>query len=155
MQPMLAQTDLALRTARPADLGTMHDIRRAAILGVQVDLAPRAREAWANRRGPNSFAARVAAGDVIIASLAGTDIGWGSSEADHISALYVYPAYGRRGVGRKLLEKLEATVAQRGHEFVHLESSLNAVSFYERLGYAQSGSLRVDGSLPMRKRLAV
>jgi len=150
---MLNHTDLAFRTALPNDLERMHGIRRAAILGVQADLEPRAREAWANRRRPDSFVGRVVGGEVIIASLAGEDVGWGSSGADHISALYVSAAYARRGVGRALLTKLEAAVAQRGYELVRLESSVNAVSFYERLGYVQSGSLRVDGSLPMVKRL--
>jgi len=145
--------DIELRTAQASDLDTLHDIRRAAILGVQVDLAPGVRERWANRRGPDSFAARVAGGGVRIASFEGKDVGWGSSEADHISALYVYPSYGGRGVGRTLLAQLEAAVAHRGHALVRLESSLNAVSFYAALGYTQSGSLRVDGSLPMSKRL--
>lgn len=131
----------------------MHTIRRSAILGVQTDLKPKVREAWANRRGPDSFVERVARGEVVIASVAGEDVGWGSCEADHISALYVCPSFGRRGVGRTLLAELEATVVRRGHECVRLESSLNAVSFYAGLGYAQSGSLRVDGSLPMTKRL--
>jgi GNAT superfamily N-acetyltransferase len=145
--------NIELRTAQPNDLDTMHSIRRAAILGVQADLKPTVREAWANRRGPDSFVERVAGGEVVIASLAGEDVGWGSCEGDHISALYVCPAYGRRGVGRTLLAQLETTVAQRGHDIVRLESTLNAVSFYAGLGYAQSGSLRVDGSLPMSKRL--
>lgn len=145
--------DIELRTAQASDLDTLHHIRRAAILGVQVDLKPSVRERWANRRGPDSFAERVAGGEVRIASLAGKDIGWGSCEGDHISALYVCPSYGGRGVGRTLLAELEAAVVQRGHSHVRLESSLNAVSFYAALGYSQSGSLRVDGSLPMTKRL--
>ena len=139
--------------AQPADLDTLHSIRRAAILGVQVDLKPSVRAAWANRRGPDSFVERVAGGQVVIASLAGEDVGWGSSEGDHISALYVDPSFERRGVGRALLAELEATVTRRGHVLVRLESSLNAVSFYEQLGYVQSGALRVDGSLPMSRRL--
>ena len=145
--------DLDFRTAQPNDLDTLHNIRRAAILGVQADLKPRAREAWANRRGPDSFAERIVSGEVVIASLGGEDIGWGSSEGDHISALYVRPSFGRRGVGRALLAELEASINRRGHAFVRLESSLNAVSFYEGLGYTQSGSVRVDGSLPMSRRL--
>jgi putative acetyltransferase len=145
--------NIELRTAQPNDLGTMHAIRRAAILGVQADLQPSVREAWANRLGPDSFVERVGGGEVVIASLMGEDVGWGSSEGDHISALYVCPSHGRRGIGRTLLANLEATIAQRGHVLVRLESSLNAVSFYAELGYAQSGSLRVDGSLPMSKRL--
>lgn len=145
--------NIELRTAQPNDLGMMHTIRRAAILGVQVDLEPSVRERWANRRGPDSFVERVLGGEVLIATLAGEDVGWGSSEGDHISALYVSPSYGRRGVGRRLLAELEAAVAQRGHVIVRLESSLNAVSFYAGLGYKQSGELRVDGSLPMSKRL--
>lgn len=145
--------NIELRTAEPNDLVTLHTIRRAAILGVQVDLKPKVRDAWANRRGPDSFVERVARGEVIIASLAGEDVGWGSCEGNHVSALYVCPSFGRRGIGRTLLAKLEATVVQRGHAFVRLESTLNAVGFYAALGYAQSGALRVDGSLPMSKRL--
>jgi GNAT superfamily N-acetyltransferase len=144
---------IELHPARHADLAAMHVIRRDAILGVCSGLEPNARQAWADRRAADFYTDRVRAGDVLIASLSGHDVGWGSSEGDQVTAMYVRSSFGRRGVGRALIRALEGAIAMRGHAYARLESSPNAVGFYEKLGYARTGPLLADGALPMRKRL--
>jgi putative acetyltransferase len=56
-----------------------------------------------------------------------------------INATYVSPREVGRGVGRALLEAMEAEATQGGFSQTRLNATLNAVGFYERTGYVQHG----------------
>ena len=63
-------------------------------------------------------------------------------EHAHLSLLAVQPGYQRLGVGRQLLEWLEASARTAGTFSVHLElraTNDGARRFYERLGYREVG----------------
>ena len=60
-------------------------------------------------------------------------------ENGRIEALYVSPKYVGIGVGKKILQTLEHVAEQPGSKIVHVSSTLNAVSFYERAGYRSQG----------------
>lgn len=67
--------------------------------------------------------------------------------------LYISPSYRRRGVGRALLERVEAYGRQAGATHVWLETSnvnVPGVAAYERLGYALCGADRLyyDAYMP-------
>ena len=90
--------------------------------------------------------------------------GWteDSREADCAWARYVFvsPAHARLGFGRKLMTTVEHSVHEAGRSCMKLWSSLNAVGFYETLGYRTVRSARwpiADGiemeHLLMEKRL--
>ena len=144
---------IALRPACLGDLDLLHAIRRDAILGVAAEMDLRERQTWADRRSPTFFADRVAAGHVVIASVDGDDIGWGSHADAWVTGLYVRPSGSRRGVGRTLMSRLEREIAERGHTCVRLASSPNAVGFYTTLGYGPAGLPDDEGAVPMKKRL--
>jgi GNAT superfamily N-acetyltransferase len=147
---------VTIRKASSADLGIIHDIRRDAILGIESDdFEVVERHAWADRRSPEFFARRVAAGDVVLAVSGSSGLGWGSSSGNYISGVYVRSSSGRTGVGRAIMSRLEADIVTRGHEYATLASSPNAVGFYIKLGYASVGPPDDDGALPMRKPLRV
>ena len=145
---------LTIRKANLDDLGIIRDIRRDAILGIESDeLGITKRQAWADRRSPEFYAQRVAAGDVVLAVSASTAIGWGSSSGDCITGIYIRSSAGHMGVGRAIMSRLEADIVKRGHECATLESSPNAVGFYTKLGYTSVGLPDDDGAVPMKKRL--
>jgi putative acetyltransferase len=145
---------VSIRPATPADLALMHEIRREAILGIDSrDLTVVERHAWADRRSPEFFAGRVAAGEVVLAVSGNHGLGWGSSSNHYISGVYVRSSSGRTGVGRAIMSRLEADIAIRGHDCATLDASRNAVGFYIKLGYALVGPAGHDGALPMRKSL--
>jgi len=145
---------VTIRKASPDDLGLIHDIRRDAILGIESDDLDDP-QAWADRRSPEFFADRVAAGDVVVAVSGSSALGWGSSSGDCVTGVYVRPSSGRMGVGCAILSRLEDEIAKRGHEFATLESSPNARRFYVELGYTSVGPPDEDGAVPMRKALRV
>jgi GNAT superfamily N-acetyltransferase len=144
---------ITLRTARLEDLGIIHAIRRDAILGIPSDAGLQDRQTWADRRFPEFFADRVAAGHVIMANAEGDDVGWGSHDEAWITGLYVRASWSCRGVGRMLMVRLETEIIQQGHVCARLESSPNAVGFYTTLGYVPVGLPDGDGAVPMEKRL--
>src|SRR5688572_30375623 len=125
---------ITLRTATLDDLGSIHAIRRDAILGVPSGPRLRDGQAWADQRSPAFYADRLAAGTVVIARSAGTDIGWGSRADASITGLYVRAAWSRTGVGRTIMTSLETEIVKQGYSCASLESSPNAVGFYIKLG---------------------
>ena len=145
---------VTIRKASLDDLGIIHDIRRDAILGIESDeLGIAKRRAWADRRSPEFYAQRVAAGDVVLAVSASSAIGWGSSSGDRITGIYIRSSSGHIGVGRAIMSSLEADIVKRGHACATLESSPNAVGFYTELGYTSVGLPDDDGAVPMKKLL--
>ena len=59
-----------------------------------------------------------------------------------IDLLWVHDKLRRRGVGRKLMQRAEASLAARGGEIVFLSTwSFQAPGFYEKLGYTAFGTL--------------
>ncbi len=67
---------VTIREASSDDLDIIHDIRRDAILGIESDdFGVVERQAWADRRSPEFFAERVAAGDVVLAVSGSSGLG--------------------------------------------------------------------------------
>jgi ribosomal protein S18 acetylase RimI-like enzyme len=95
----------------------------------------------------------VAAGQVVIASWEGDDIGWGSSVEARITGLYVRSSGSGRGAGRLIMARLETEIVKRGYGYARLESSPNAAGFYSSLGYVHVGPPDDDGAVPMEKCL--
>jgi ribosomal protein S18 acetylase RimI-like enzyme len=145
---------VTIRRASVEDLGIIHDIRRDAILGIESDgLGISDRQAWADRRSPDFYAERVAAGEVVLAISREAIVGWGSSSGDCITGIYICSSSGRMGVGRTIMSILEADIVNRGYERAKLESSPNALGFYTKLGYTSGGLSKDDDAVPMQKPL--
>ena len=54
-----------------------------------------------------------------------------------VQALIVHPDRVRKGLGTRLLRMVEAAAREHGHRTMSLDSTLNAIGFYERLGYTR------------------
>ena len=54
------------------------------------------------------------------------------------------------GVGRALMEALEAEAARLGHDSVKLGAQVSALGFYEKLGYTVYGPEFDDAGIPHR-----
>lgn len=77
----------------------------------------------------------------------------GSAKAERVAVLA--SARGT-GVGRLLMDALEAEARRQGLPDVRLNAQTSAVPFYERIGYATEGDEFEDAGIPhlaMRKRL--
>jgi len=69
--------------------------------------------------------------------------------------VFVSPSHARQGIGRKLMTTVERSVNAAGRSRLKLWSSLNAVDFYEALGYRQTKLARwpISGDIEMEHRL--
>lgn len=52
-----------------------------------------------------------------------------------ISSVFVHPLFARHGLGRRLLTEVEARAGQSGFDQLGTSATINAVPFFERLGY--------------------
>ena len=65
-------------------------------------------------------------------------VGTGCFDRNHITGVYVLPAYQKRGCGSQIMDHLEAEIAKR-YDTAVLDASLPAVCLYEKRGYRTVG----------------
>src|SRR5262245_44867869 len=70
-----------------------------------------------------------------------------------ISSVFVDPLFGRLGIGRRLLAEVEARAYQSGFAQLGISATINAVPFFEKLGYREASrgvkTLGTDCALPV------
>ncbi|MDS1269373.1 GNAT family N-acetyltransferase [Lipingzhangella sp. LS1_29] len=74
-----------------------------------------------------------------------------SAGAARIGRLAVLPSARGRGVGAALVRGLEDLARERGFGMVELHAQVQALGFYERLGYAVDGPEFDDAGIPHRR----
>ncbi len=145
---------MQIRRADPTDEESLALIRRSAILALAVPrMSLEQAEKWATHVAADRFARAIRNYDVWVA-VEGAAIGWVEIDRDYVAALYVLPAYSRRGVGSALLAHAEASMQNSGYGMARLESSQNALEFYLRRGYVRRGPPDAEGAYPLRKDLS-
>jgi putative acetyltransferase len=106
---------------------------------------------WTAGLHADAYAALLTSRAMFVAREAGALLGFGVihvvsevSEIDperaFIHATYVGPGVARRGVGRCLVAAMEDLARSRGCRELQLHATLNAVPFYEHLGYRHAGA---------------
>ena len=114
--------------------------------------------AGAGERSPDDYDVDVPGEHFTVAVREGAVVGFGHVvlDAGEVHAVYVHPDHADHGVGSALLAELEGYARGRGCGGLSLQSSLNAVGFYERAGYERVGEGESPGGLSvveMRKEL--
>ena len=80
----------------------------------------------------------IASGNLRVLVDGDTVIGTGCREGNHITGVYVLPDHQNQGCGSKIMDHLEAKIAEE-YDTVLLEASLSAVCLYEHRGYRTVG----------------
>jgi GNAT superfamily N-acetyltransferase len=151
----LTSKPLHFRIATPADIATLFDIRQAAIQQLTLThLSNDEAAAWAERGGIGRVERALANDDVWIATHGSQSFGWIHRTGNSIEGLYVSPSAASRGVGAGLMHFAETRIAQEGHQVINLESSLNALGFYLRLGYIPHAAQTSSVAIRLRKQIA-
>lgn len=130
---------LTIRRAQKEDCQSIASVHTAAVTGIRADLyTPEEIQAWAVPKKPESYEEAVRRKEFFVAEEDGVIVGFGvlNEESSEVEAVYVSPGAGRRGIGLEVLGKLEERARALGLEELRLNSSLNAVPFYARAGYA-------------------
>lgn len=98
---------------------------------------------------------------VLVAEKAGRITGVLRGRPTRLGSLFVRGEDHRHGVGRALVNQFEAAVRRKQGTILHVAATLNAIPFYEAMGYKRSTGVRAmrifDGAgfayQPMRKVL--
>jgi putative acetyltransferase len=131
-----------VRPAGAADVATIIEIQEVSIMGLGVAVyGQRKARAWA-QAGTEHSRDLLGQGTFFVAeagqALLGVS-GWSPDlereETAWIRYVFVRPEAAGRGIGRRLVEVAESSALASGRRRFRLWSSLNAIGFYERLGY--------------------
>lgn len=144
---------ITVRRARLRDAERLCELHHAAIRAESSsDYNPRQLAAWTYQT-PAHFRWGLLQKDewYIVAERAGRIVGFSSLKGEVLQAIYVDPQETRRGIGRKLVVRIEREARRRGMTRLRLKSSLNAVGFYRRLGYdgRRNGHLQTLEGVPL------
>ncbi|WP_085317204.1 GNAT family N-acetyltransferase [Derxia lacustris] len=129
----------SLRRYRADDAAALRAVFESAVHEVAcAHYSPAQLAAWAPAdHDPALWAARMARLDPFVAEVDGVAVGYADLQASGlIDHCFVASAAGGRGVGRALLERIEAEARERGIAELHAEVSLTAEGFFARMGFS-------------------
>lgn len=169
---------IAIRTACPEDLAAIAVMQRRSLLALAMgDYAPAAVEAMATHL-PTLNPALVADGTLLVAETASGRVlgsaGWSRRPVDDaivldrtpspfppqldpvgtVRSVFVDPSVARRGLGRRLMARLEHAMAASGCVTAELLGTLPAERLYRTLGYTAltTHGMRLPGGQLIRVR---
>lgn len=132
-------------TVQPATLADLDDIRAVHTSAIQATCAssysPEQVTAWLAHLTPERYRQTFDEGGQFVALQCGIVVGLGKLHlaSATVNAVYVAPFAQGFGVGRTLLQTLEATAAEAGLRLLTLNATLNAESFYRAAGWLSDG----------------
>lgn len=121
---------ISVHLALPTEYAALSELRRLAI--ESSDAAAPVRAAWLTM---DPFLIEEGTAQRWVARFEGRVVGAGLRIGENVRALYVLPESQGLGVGRALLHAMEAAAAAEGVTSLWLQSSPEAVRFYERCGW--------------------
>ena len=77
-----------------------------------------------------------------VAEVDGKIVGMIRGLPNKISSLFVEGAEHQKGIGKKLIETFEKEAKKKMSKYIKVRSSLNAVSFYQKVGYRKTTGIR-------------
>jgi putative acetyltransferase len=147
----------AIRPLRRADLDIIGALQEASILALGASTYSRAQlDAWARfgwhyrrRLLEDDGAFFVAERPDRLVGVGGWSPDGQARELAWLRYLFVHPDSARQGIGRQLVEQVEASARGRGKAGFRVWSSLNATGFYTALGYRRirQGRWPVTGAI--------
>jgi GNAT superfamily N-acetyltransferase len=138
-----------IRRAKPADAGVLASLHRASITELcAAAYSDEQLAAWTATLEPAMYEALMGTRDVLVAVENDTLVGLGVCDPSEslVNATYVAPHAVRRGIGTGLMVAMEGRLVAAGVGEARLNATLNAVPFYEALGYSAAG--RTTNRLP-------
>lgn len=131
---------VTIRPAEPDDAEAICGVHVAAISAVESPAYDDGQIlAWASYPTPDRYPIEDDRSPVFVAEADGEVVGFAELDAAEaaVEEVYVHPDHAREGVGTALLDRVAAAAEERGLDGLSVTASLNAVPFYEAVGYRQ------------------
>ena len=151
-----------IRRFLPGEEVTLSKLLRRTLMEVNANYCPAAEMDWLyNRYTPEGVVEIAAKGHMYVVVEGGITVGTGTTivtgeDECEIIAAFLLPEYIGRGLGRQLFEVLEHDELAVSAKRIWLTSSVNALDFYEKIGYQYVYGYRRRGGemhlLEMEKR---
>ena len=131
---------LTIRAAEPADSHAIWRIHTEAIRGIKAPYTAQEIESWVNKHTGHGYAAPIATKRLFVAEENGRLVGFGQlcGAMGVVERIYVLPCVSGGGVGQALMREAERRAIAAGCRKLYLNSSLNAVAFYQRCGFTRA-----------------
>ncbi len=131
---------MIIRPAWQDDLSVIFEITEGSFAGLAAGHYSRAQvDRWMDGCSPESYREGVEAGRTRVAEFDGRVVGYVEAVPGEITRLFVLPQAAGRGIGKALAE-VGLALARKNHTgVVRVESLLNAVPFYRKLGFVSLG----------------
>jgi putative acetyltransferase len=134
----MVRMSVTIRPARPDDAAAICAVHRASIVGIcSACYTPHEIDTWAGLLTPDKYGEPLQKQVMFVAEREDEIVGFSQLDADRalVLAVYVSPRAVGTGIGRALLQQLEAAAHQRGITRLVLDATLNAEAFYAHAGY--------------------
>lgn len=149
-----------VRPGSPDDFGRMADLMAAAIRRLGPERYSQDQvEVWAAAAHDEKRFSRLIHGAfTLVVEERGMLMGFGAIQDDgHLTALYVHPDHGRRGIGSTILAFLLVHARTRPIERVHVEASEFSHPLFTKAGFQLDAveTVERDGVLLQRRRMSL
>ena len=147
----MQQSNFTMRQGRAPDARRLHDLHTASVRAFcRGHYTSEVIDAWLANRRPESYLPPIDRGDLFVVEDNSHIVGFGEAVRGMIIAVYVDPGSVRHGVGSAIMHQALKVARQEHHTAIRLESTLNAIGFYERFGFRE-----VERSSVIRGQVAV
>jgi GNAT superfamily N-acetyltransferase len=99
---------------------------------------------WQEHNSPSNLEKEAERAQFIVYEKNGTIVGVGAIAGAHIKKVYVLSSFQGTGIGKSIMEHLEQIGQNNGVAGFELNSTINAVNFYNRLGYCEQGPITIE-----------
>lgn len=152
MRDAAMTSSTTVRAAHDADAQAICALHLAAVRAFCAPhYAPQIIEGWLDDRVPAGYLPGIRSGSMFVAETDAKVVGFGQSKPGEVLAVFVEPGFAGRGIGSELLARaLRDADADKGP--VRVESTINAVGFYESHGFrvvGQGTQRRNDVDVPV------
>ena len=142
-RPVYCDREVSLRRFRSGDEFAVSEVIRTALtVSNSQDYPPEVIKYNIESHSPEVMAKRAAESHFYVAVDGKKIIGcggitgyWGSTTESYLISVFILPEYQKRGIGRKIIEALEADEYFLRAWRTEVGSSLTAVHFYRKMGY--------------------
>lgn len=133
-----------LREASENDRGAVYEVHVAAVRNADAPMySEKAHTLWESTLSPSMYSLEGSESLFLVAEEGSEVVGFAEASFTdpEIDKLYVAPSYQRNGVATSLIKEIQQQIRDQGNpESLNVEASLNAVPFYESVGFKQVGT---------------
>ncbi|MBI5390424.1 GNAT family N-acetyltransferase [Candidatus Woesearchaeota archaeon] len=127
---------IVIRKAKPADAAAVNTMHEETIRTVnKKDYTPQQINVWAGRFTIEKRLEAWKKNRCYVATISKMIVGFGDFRGKEVMGLYVHKKYLGKGVGSKLLERIEIEARKQGIKVLFCTSTITAKEFYQKMGF--------------------